>query len=54
MKPWAREPFPSKDVVEAASKNLSYDSRFPLQVLDKTKEDAVVHLGDNGDITFLQ
>ena len=53
MKPWEREQFPRKDVVEAGSKNLSYDSRFPLQVIDKTKED-VVHHGDNGDITFLQ
>ena len=54
MRPWEREQFPTKDVLEEAGKNLSYDSRFPLQVLNKEKEDSIVHHGDNGDITFLQ
>ena len=54
MRPWEREQFPTKDISEEAGKNLSYDSRFPLQVLNKEKEDSIVHHGDNGDITFLQ
>ena len=54
MRPWEREQFPRKDTLEVASKNISYDSRFPLQVLNKGKEDSIVHHGDDGDITFLK
>ena len=52
MRPWEREQFPRKETLEIASKNISYDSRFPLQV--KGKEDSIVHHGDDGDITFLK
>ena len=54
MKPWENDLSKREQVLEAASQNLSYDARFPLQVLNKRKEDSVVHHGDNGDVTFLQ
>ena len=54
MRPWEREQFPEKVHLEMASKNMSYDSRFPLQIIDKRKEDSVVHHGEGGSIGFIQ
>ena len=54
MRPWEREQFPEKVQLEMASKNLSYDSRFPLQIINKRKEDSAVHHGEGGSIDFIQ
>ena len=54
MRPWEREQFPEKVHLEMASKNMSYDSRFPLQIINKRKEDSAVHHGEGGSIDFIQ